>query len=111
MFMSLGLPEKVATALVSQRDAELGRCVLSLYRSAAQPKMQELGKRLKTTEQRPGLVIIATEDHYTGTQEMCASVAKDLGASIHTLNGLGHWWMFEGAASAAEALLNHWATA
>lgn len=111
MFMSLGMPEKIASELASQRDSEMGRCVLSLYRSAAQPEMQKLGERLKTTQQRPGMVMIATEDHFAGTQEMCASVAGDLGASVHTLEGQGHWWMFEGAASAAEALLNHWASA
>jgi hypothetical protein len=39
---------------------------------------------------------------------MCASVAADLGADIYTLEGLGHWWMFEGAVLAASALVQHW---
>jgi hypothetical protein len=56
-------------------------------------------------------VIIASEDPYTGTPQMCASVANDLGARVVTLEGLGHWWMFEGAKTAADALEAHWRTA
>jgi hypothetical protein len=91
-------------------DGVFGRdkCVLSLYRSAAQPEMVNLGERLKMTENRPGLVFIASEDPYTGTTEMCASVATDLGADIFKLEGLGHWWMFEGARLAADALIKRW---
>ncbi|MFK8050398.1 MAG: alpha/beta hydrolase [Halioglobus sp.] len=111
MFMSLGVPKEIASELASQRDPDMGKCVLSLYRSAAQPQMQKLGEHLKTTGQRPGMVFIATDDHYAGTPEMCVSVASDLGASVHTLEGQGHWWMFEGAASAAQALQSHWARA
>jgi NAD(P)H-hydrate repair Nnr-like enzyme with NAD(P)H-hydrate dehydratase domain len=70
--------------------------------------MAKLGARLKTAETSSGLVIIASEDPYTGTPEMCGSVAADLGADIITLEGLGHWWMFDGAALAADALIRHW---
>ena len=108
LMMSFGLPENVASAIAPKQDEVMGKCVLSLYRSAAQPEMVLLGERLKTTEQCPGLVFIASEDTYVGTPEMCASVAADLGAEIYTLEGLGHWWMFEGAALAAAALVQHW---
>ena len=46
----------------------MGRCILALYRSAAQPKMTEWGEELANAERRPGLVIIATEDHYTAVR-------------------------------------------
>lgn len=107
-FASLGMPEDVARAIASGQDDEMGRCVLGLYRSARQPAMAELGERLRRTEQRPGLVIIASEDPYTGTPEMCASVASALGAGTLTLEGLGHWWMYDGAKLAADALVAHW---
>ena len=108
LLMSLGLPENVASAIAPNQNELMGKCVLSLYRSAAQPRMARLGERLKTSEQRPGLVFIASEDTYVGTPEMCAAVAADLGADVYTLEGLGHWWMFEGAALAAAALVGHW---
>ena len=86
----------------------MGRCVLALYRSAAQPAMRALGERLRTTEKRPGLVLIATDDPYTGTPEMAVSVADALGAKAVRLEGRGHWWMFDGVSAAADALAAHW---
>jgi pimeloyl-ACP methyl ester carboxylesterase len=73
--------------------------------------MRELGERLVAAERRPGLVINATEDHYAGTQEMLAEMADRLDADVFRLDGLGHWWMFDGAEAAADALMAHWASA
>ena len=42
---------------------------------------------------------------------MAASVAADLGARTVTLEGLGHWWMFEGCKLVADALTAHWEAA
>lgn len=108
LLMSFGLPENVAGVIAPHQNQLMGACVLGLYRSAAQPQMARLGARLKTTEPRPGLVLIPSGDPYPGTPEMCADVAADLGADVYTLEGLGHWWMFEGAAPAAAALVQHW---
>ena len=108
LLASFGIPEDIANAMAPEMNCVMGECVLSLYRSAAQPEMAHLGERLKVTENRPGLVFIASEDPYTGTAEMYASVATALGADIFTLDGLGHWWMFEGAPLAAKALIKHW---
>jgi pimeloyl-ACP methyl ester carboxylesterase len=105
---SLGIPADVARAISEAQGDEMGRCILGLYRSAKQPAMAELGARLRSTAKRPGLVIIASEDPYTGTPAMCASVASDLGARSVTLEGLSHWWMFEGSEPAADALVAHW---
>jgi len=108
LLVSLGIPESISSAIAAELNDVMGKCVLSLYRSAAQPEMAKLGKQLKTVEKPSGLVIIASEDPYTGTPEMCASVAADLSADVFTLDGLGHWWMFEGATLAANALIKHW---
>ncbi len=105
---SLGIREDVADAIAAEQDDEMGRCVLCLYRSAKQPAMAALGQRLLTTPKRPGLVIIASDDSYAGSPEMASSVASALGARTVTLQGLGHWWMFEGSEIAANALVEHW---
>jgi len=105
---SLGMREDIAQAVAAEQDEEMGRCILALYRSAKQPAMAALGERLRGSAKRPGLVLIASEDPYTGTPEMCASVATDVGARSVTLEGLGHWWMFDGARAAADALVPHW---
>jgi len=110
-FAALGIREDVAEAIAAGQDDAMGRCILALYRSAAQPAMAELGQRLRGTAQRPGLVIIATDDHYAGTPETSTDVANSLGAKTVTLEGLGHWWMFDGAAAAADALVAHWQSA
>ena len=73
--------------------------------------MRALGERLQSTARRPGLVILATDDLYCGTVEMAREMAGSLGARIATLEGLGHWWMFDGAKAAANALASHWADA
>jgi pimeloyl-ACP methyl ester carboxylesterase len=109
--VGLGMRADVAAEIAAAQDEEMTRCILVLYRSAAQPAMRELGERLRSTAQRPGLVLIATEDPYTGTPEMASEVATTLGARTVTLEGLGHWWMFDGAEAAANALVAHWAEA
>ena len=108
IWVGMGIREDVASDIAAEQGDEMAQCILSLYRSAAQPAMKELGERLRSSPQRPGLVIIATDDHYAGTPEMASEVASRLGAGTVTLEGLGHWWMFGGASAAADALVAHW---
>lgn len=111
IWTSLGMRADIAEEIAAEQNDEMGRCVLALYRSAKQPAMAELGQRLRGTSKRPGLVLIASEDPYAGTAEVCVSVARDLDARCVTLAGLGHWWMFDGCKPAAEALVTHWESA
>lgn len=108
-FAAMGIREDIAAEIAGAQDGPMGKCILALYRSAAQPAMSELGARLQSTARRPGLVIVATEDPYCGTVEMATEMADILGASTAILTGLGHWWMFDGAKTAADALVSHWA--
>jgi pimeloyl-ACP methyl ester carboxylesterase len=109
MLGGFGIPSGTAELVAAGQNEEMARCILALYRSAAQPAMAELGRRLADTEQRPGLVFVPTEDHFAGTEQMYAEVATTLGARTLALKGFNHWWMFgEGAAIAAEALITHW---
>jgi pimeloyl-ACP methyl ester carboxylesterase len=112
LLATLGIPSDIASAIAPHQNDEMARCILSLYRSAAQPAMAELGRRLHDTEQRPGLVIVPTEDHYAGTPAMAAELASTLGAKTLTLKGQSHWWMFgDGAIAVADALVAHWESA
>ncbi|MCU0261880.1 MAG: alpha/beta hydrolase [Ilumatobacteraceae bacterium] len=106
----LGIPADIAAELASALDEEMGRCILALYRSAAQPVLRELGDAVAAAGRRPGLVIIATDDHYAGTPAMATEVARRVGADTVTLAGLGHWWMLQRPDAAADALIAFWAT-
>jgi hypothetical protein len=66
--------------------------------------MAEYGKSLALAAVRPGLVIIATEDHYTGGEKLARQSAERAGARVAVLQGLGHWWMCQDPAAGAAVL-------
>ena len=108
-FVEVGMTEEAARSCAEAATAEMGRCILALYRSAAQPKMAEWGDALAAAERRPALVVIATEDHYTGGEALARRSAERFGAEVAVLEGLGHWWMLEDPARGAAALGSFWA--
>jgi len=103
-FESLGLPTSIARKVAAANDATMGRCILALYRSAAQPAMANWGADLGNAKVRPGLVIIPTEDSYTGGEALARRSAERAGAEVAVLKGLGHWWMCEDARRGAAVL-------
>ena len=107
-FAPLGMGTTIASLVRQGVDAEMGRCILSLYRSAAQPRMRELGDTFRARRPRNGLVVIAENDHYAGTDAMAAHLAVSVGASVARIPGCGHWWMVERPDLAADALIAHW---
>ena len=110
MLESLGMTKSVALAVAEANDEEMGRCILALYRSAAQPAMSDLGQRLEAAARRPGLVIVPTEDQYTGGEERARWSAGQAGAEVAVLTGLGHWWMLQDPAAGASALEKFWSS-
>lgn len=92
-FKGLGMSAAAAESVAAATDEDMGRCILALYRSAAQPRMAELGGDLAKAAVRPGLVIIPTEDHFTGGEAKARRSAERAGAQVAILQGLGHWWM------------------
>ena len=108
MFESLGMTPEIAAAVASASDETMGRCILSLYRSAAQPAMARLGDGLGAAAARPGLVIIPTEDEYTGGEARARWSAQRAKAEVAVLPGLGHWWMIQDPAAGAAALRRFW---
>jgi pimeloyl-ACP methyl ester carboxylesterase len=109
-FQSLGMTKEVAGKVAAAVNQDMARCILSLYRSAAQPAMTEWGKDLPRAAVRPGLVIIATEDHYTGGEVLARRSAERAGARVAVLQGLGHWWMCQDPAQGAKVLDDFWAS-
>ena len=100
----LGMSPAVATRVAAATDAAMGRCILALYRSATQPRMAEWGVDLTRARTRPGLVIIPTEDHFTGGEVLARRTAERAGAQVAVLAGLGHWWMCQDPQRGAEML-------
>lgn len=106
-YRAFGLSDEVARALAAAFDEAMGRCILRLYRSAAQPALVELGQQLMggdgTTR---GLVLNPTGDPYVSA-ELGAEVAQRLGAERVDLDA-AHWWMLEDPTPAADALIAFW---
>jgi pimeloyl-ACP methyl ester carboxylesterase len=107
--VGFGMPREVASAIAPAQDAEMGRAVLDLYRSAAQPAMAELGRDLPAAAARPGLHVVATGDPFAGDEDLRRRGSERAGATTTALDGVGHWWLAEDPAGGARALAEFWA--
>jgi hypothetical protein len=105
-----GMAPGVAGTVAAAADEAMGRCILALYRSAAQSAMARLGEQLGNAAARPGLVIIPTEDSYTGGERRARQAAEKAATKVAALPGLGHWWMLQdpraGASGPARVLVD-----
>jgi pimeloyl-ACP methyl ester carboxylesterase len=108
---AFGVPLDVATSIAAAQGPEMGRAILLLYRSARQPAMAEAGRGLEAAGARPGLSLLATEDHYVGSEKLRRRAADRAGARTEVLDGLGHWWMCQDPARGAAVLTRFWETA
>ena len=109
-FSGLGMTREIAAEVKSHINDEMARCILALYRDAAQPALVPVGKQFAAVQPKNGLVIIAVEDHYAGTLETMTSVANSVGAEVAVLTGVGHWWMCQRPDLGADMLMAHWAS-
>ncbi|WP_030903516.1 alpha/beta fold hydrolase [Streptomyces sp. NRRL F-5126] len=103
-----GIARTVAARLAAGQGPEMGRAILAFYRSAVQPVMAELGRSLPAAAARPGLAVIAADDHLVGSREMRSRSAARAGARAEVLDGLGHWWMVQDPARSARMLTSFW---
>jgi pimeloyl-ACP methyl ester carboxylesterase len=103
-FTGLGMTPAAARSCAEAFDAEMGRCILALYRSARQPAMADLGRALERAARRPVLVVVPPEDGYTGGPPLARATAQRIGAEVAELDGLGHWWMMQDPGRGAAAL-------
>jgi pimeloyl-ACP methyl ester carboxylesterase len=107
--VELGITPEVARGMAAGQGPEMGRCILRLYRSSAQPVMRQLGEDLPAAAARPGLVVVPTEDPYGGTVELRRRAAARAGAEAAVVDGLGHWWMVQDPDRSARVLSGFWA--
>lgn len=108
LYLGLGMSPEVAASVAEGVNEEMGRCVLGLYRDAAQPALAELGRNTERLSARPGLMINAEDDHYVGTDEQAVEMSARAGAQVVHLDGVGHWWMCQDPARGAATLQNFW---
>lgn len=106
MVTGLGFPPEVAAAVAAVQGPDMARCVLALYRSAAQPAMADLGRDLERAAARPGLAIVATADQFRAGdgRALNSRTAARAGARTAELDGLGHWWMLQDPKRGAEVI-------
>ncbi|MDP9145357.1 MAG: alpha/beta hydrolase [Actinomycetota bacterium] len=104
--ISMGMEPAIATEVAAAFDAQMGRCILQMYRSAVQPVMANLGANLEDATTRPGLLIMPSEDHAVGTDEQRRRSAIRAGARVEVLQGSGHWWMTEDEGRRGSAVLD-----
>jgi pimeloyl-ACP methyl ester carboxylesterase len=110
LLQSFGVTPGAAAAFTDAFDAELGRCMLALYRSAAQPAMAEWGRDAEAAAARPGLAVIPADDPFAGGTAGPRHMAERMGAQVEILDGLGHWWMLQDPARAARVLEAFWSS-
>lgn len=106
---ALGMSADVAAELAVAFDKPMTDCILGVYRSVPESVLADWGQRAADASARPGLVVIPTHDEYTGTPGQHHWLAEKAGAQAAVLEGLGHWWMLQDPAAAAEALTRFWA--
>ncbi len=112
-FVGLGLPEAMAGALADGLTADMGRCILGLYRSAADPGVSEVGARLFARPSLPpGFVIDPLDDPYAPSA-LSIDTAARLRVDRLPLESAGHWWMVDPALvdRVAEYLVALWKSA
>ena len=107
LFVSLGLPDDIAAQLAVAVDEEMGRCILRLYRTGAQPAVGQLGDHLASMDLPPGLVIDPELDEYINSAQS-NEMAERLGAEVLRLDGRSHWWMVSDIDPVADALVAFW---
>jgi pimeloyl-ACP methyl ester carboxylesterase len=104
LYESLGMTSAIAQKVVAGANRDLGRAILAIYRSAAQPVIRDLGTGLPRAAAKPGLALIATEDLYCGGETLARRSAERAGAKVAVLEGAGHWWMCQQPKQGADVI-------
>ena len=109
-YIPRGMDPSIARVVAEGFDESMQSAILPLYRSATQPVMRQLGAGLEAAAARPGLVVMASEDHLVGTDQQRRRSAARAGAQVAVLDGLDHWWMTQDADAGAGALDTFWSS-
>lgn len=103
-----GLTPAAAASCAAAFDAEMGRCILALYRAAVQPFMADLGRRVANSSV-PGMFLTAVDDPYVSA-DLASQAAASIGVGEVRLEGRGHWWMMDHLDPITAALTSFWET-
>jgi hypothetical protein len=82
-------------------------CILDLYRSAV-----DVGKEWSPDFRdvsEPGLVLVPSEDQFLSDSGARLG-ARQAGAAVADLPGLGHWWMLQDPEKGAAVLAEFWSS-
>lgn len=109
LYLGLGLPRTMADAMAEAMNADMGRAILELYRSAPESELRALADDLSAADHGPGLIITASDDAYVAAA-LAGPVVERLGVEQLVLQGQGHWWMVSDADAAADGLVEFWST-
>jgi pimeloyl-ACP methyl ester carboxylesterase len=82
-------PHDQAVATAGEDPTMVG-CILALYRSAVEVG-REWAPEFRDVP-APGLVVVPSEEPFLSA-EVARHAARQAGASVAELAGLGHWWM------------------
>ena len=109
LYLGLGLTQTMATHMAEAMNADMGRAILTLYRSSPEPVLRALASDLAAADHGPGLIITASDDAYVSAA-LAGPVADDLGVEELVLADQGHWWMVGDPAAAADGLVAFWSS-
>jgi len=107
VFEMFGVPHDRALVMAGAVDRTMADCILDLYRSAVDvgkewsPDFRDIGK--------PGLVLVPSEDAFL-SDEGARLGARNAGARVTDLPGLGHWWMLQDPEKGAAVLEQFWSS-
>ena len=107
---AFGIPLDIAALIAAAPGSGDGPGDPGVLPLGGQPVLAEAGRSLQVAAARPGLSLLATEDHYMGSDELRRRAADRAGARTDVLEGLGHWWMVQDPARGAAALNRFWET-
>lgn len=108
--IAASMTEDAAMSVAEGMNETMAKAILPLYRSAAQPRMVELGTNIEAVGKLPGLAVLAEKDAYTGGDELALRTAARAGVQVARLPGLGHWWMCEEPEKGAQMIRDFLAT-
>jgi hypothetical protein len=88
-------------------DPTMAGCILALYRSAVTVG-REWAPAFRDVPV-PGLVVVPSQDPFLAA-DVARAAARQAGAGVAELAGLGHWWMLQDPAQGAAMLERFWAS-
>jgi pimeloyl-ACP methyl ester carboxylesterase len=102
-----GAPPDLAAVQAPAVTAEMGACILTLYRSAVTVG-EEWEDAVSAMPRRPSMVLWGRDDPFASVG-IGARLAQRIDAELVVFDDCAHWWPWERAAESAAALERLWA--